>query len=228
MTDSHEYTSPAPADKVVFPVDPEHAALRLTVIASFFVVSILTYLIISVILPQDGFNLVGLVVGLGVATVTIQVIDAAFKRRWPSGRTLEIDEQGVRLALHGDVQSEIANTEAAQALMWRFEIQRRARAPKGWYVVALALNQDDVYLPVYTFMSPQDFQAMPFNQFYTPLSKDKPLAEAANDFRAAGHERRLRTAEHARWNAGAEIDKANFHAYVEVLRRRYPQWLTRD
>jgi hypothetical protein len=69
---------------------------------------------------------------------------------------------------------------------------------------------------------------MPLNQLYTPLSKDKPLAEAANDFRAAGYERRLRSAENARWSAGAEIDKANFNAYMDTLRRRYPQWLTRD
>ncbi len=228
MTDSYEFTPPTPTEKVVFPVDPEHAALRLTVIVSFFVVLMLSYIIMSIILPQEGFNLLGVVVGLGVATVTIQVIDAAFKRRWPSGRTLEIDEQGVRLALRGETQHEISSGDTVQALMWRFEIQRRARAPKGWYVVALALNQGDVYVPVYTFMSPQDFQAMPLNQLYTPLSKDKPLAEAANDFRAAGYERRLRSAENARWSAGAEIDKANFNAYMDTLRRRYPQWLTRD
>lgn len=228
MTDSHESLVPHDTEQVVFPVDPEHAALRLTVIASFFVVLILSYFIISVILPQQGINVIGFVVGLGVAAVTVQVIDAAFKRRWPSGRTLEIDAQGVRLALRGETQFEITPTEPAQALLWRFEIQRRARAPKGWYVVAIALNQGDVYLPVYTFMSPQDFHAMPLNEKYTALSKDKPLAEAANDFRAAGHERRLRSAENARWSAGAEIDKANFHAYLDTLRRRYPEWLMRD
>ncbi len=228
MTDSHEQTPPQTTDKVVFPVDPEHAALRLTVIAAFFVVLTLVYLIISVVFPQQGINVVGIVIGLGVASVTVQVIDATFKRRWPSGRTLEIDAQGVRLALRGETQIEVTPTESAQALMWHFEIRRRARAPKGWYVVAIALHQGEKYLAVYTFMSPKDFHAMPLSEKYTLLSKDKPRAESTNDFRAAGHERRLWNAENARWSSGAEIDKAHFNAYVSALRDRYPQWLARD
>lgn len=228
MTDLSDNLTSNSADKLVLPVDPEHGALRVAVMLSFVVALIVAYFIVNAIMPQEGINLLALIVGLGVATVTVQVIDAAFKRRWPSGRTLEVDSGGVRLALHGETQREIASGQPASALWWRFEIQRRARAPKGWYVVAMALNQGDDYLAVYTFMSPQDFELLPMKQLYVALAKDKPLADAASDFRAAGRERRIRTAENARWSEGAEIDTAGFSAYIDALRRRYPDWLVSE
>jgi hypothetical protein len=82
-------------------------------------------------------------------------------------------------------------------------------------------------LPLYTFMSPKDFEAMPQNAQFSPLvsNKKNQKTELTQDLRAAGQERRLRTAEGARWTEGAELSPEAFRAVVDELRQRFPDWM---
>jgi hypothetical protein len=210
------------------PVDPEHAALRMTVLLSFVLVTIVGYLIVDWIAPQEGFiNLLGVIVGLVAGALVLQLLDRVLKKSWPSGRAFEIDGQRIRLQRGGVTQHEVTADQHVNVLQWRFEIGKRARVPKGWYVVALALNQGDTYLPLYTFMSPKDFEAMPDSAQFTPLisNKKNKQQELTQDLRAAGQERRLRTAEGARWAEGAELTSAAFQEVVTELRQRFPDWM---
>jgi hypothetical protein len=76
-------------------------------------------------------------------------------------------------------------------------------------------------------MSPKDFEAMPDSAQFTPLisNKKNKQQELTQDLRAAGQERRLRTAEGARWAEGAELTSAAFQEVVAELRQRFPDWM---
>lgn len=213
-------TAPTPDFRA--PVDPEHAALRLAIIGTFIGLTLVSYIVLNIVLQGEGLNIIAMLGALALGIGGMQLIDGFLKRRWPSGRALEIAGDKIRLVLRDHVQNEIDGTQHVNVMMWRFEIKKRARAPKGWYVIALALMQDDIYVPVYTFVSPEDFKMLPFSSQYAKLS---PRKEAEQDMRLAGQQRRLLNAEAARWNEGAEITKPDFDAYVTQLKNRFPVWM---
>ena len=204
------------------PVDPEHAALRLAIIGTFDGLTIVSYLLLNSILQGEGLNIIAILGALALGIGGMQLVDGFLKRRWPSGRSLEIAGETVRLVLRGQTQREIDGAQHVNVMMWRFEIKKRARAPKGWYVIALALMQDDIYIPVYTFVSPEDYKMLPYSSQYVKLAARK---EAEQDMRLAGQQRRMLNAEAARWNEGAEITKPDFDAYVAQLTNRFPVWM---
>jgi hypothetical protein len=222
-TPSDSTANPTP-DTALFalPVDPEHSGLRLAVVGVFIVSALILYALISVFVPQiAGLNLIAFGGALGGAALLTQVADASLKRRWQSGRQVEISADQVRMMLKDKVQREIDAAQHVNVLLWRFEITKRTRIPKGWYMVALALQQDERYLPVYTFVSPEDFNQMPYQKQYFKLQKQPD----ETDMRLAGQQRRLRTAEEARWAEGGEMTKADYDAYVARLRQQFPAWM---
>ncbi len=111
--------------------------------------------------------------------------------------------------------------------MWQFEITKRARIPKGWHMIACALEQDGVYLPAYTFVSPEDFESMERTGRFTKLLSKKELKSQGmgQDMRLAGEQRRLHKAEAQRWMYGAEMTQADFSAYLDYLQNQFPQWM---
>jgi len=206
-----------------WPVDPEHGGLRTAVLVSFIGVGVISFLISGSLLASFSFGGI-LSVGIGIlASVLItRVVEAGLKRRWPSGRTLEVTPESIRLAVRGDSQREIDPTQHVNVLTWRFAINRRARVPKGWFVVALGLMQENVYIAVYTFMSPEEYKSLPLAEGYVVLN---PPKKTEADIRLAGQQRRLREAEVWRWNEGAELSKDDFIAYFNALTTRFPAWM---
>jgi hypothetical protein len=209
-------------------VDPDHGGLRLTVILLFGVLLVITYLIIGALVPSEGgLNLLAGIAALVVTVLILQQIEKLLKHHWPSGRAVEIDTSGVRVVHKGKVQSAIDANQQVNVLMWRFKIQRRSRVPKGWYVVACALEQEGSYVSAYTFMSPQQFDAMPASRLFTLLMGKKELQNqnAERDLRLAGQQRRLHTAETQRWMDGAEMSITDFENYVSHLQIQFPKWM---
>jgi hypothetical protein len=217
-------TATATEPDLRLPVDPEHGMLRLVVMATFIVSGIGSYLVLNVILSQVPFiSLIGIGAAVVIAMVTTRGVEAGLKRRWPSGRAFEIDGNTLRLTTGSQITREIDGSQHVNVLTWRFTISRRTRVAKGWYVVALALMQDDIYLPLYTFMSPEDFNAFALNEHFTVLAPSKSPEQS--DLRLAGQQRRLRTAEYARWNEGAELTKADFQTAVTAMQATFPAWM---
>jgi hypothetical protein len=215
------------AETFSLPVDPEHSGLRMMVVVVFLISGVLFYLIMTQLIPQlSGINIIAAVVALAGATILTQLIDRLFKQRWPSGRQLRIVGDQVQLALRDNIQREIDGDQHVNVLLWRFTISKRTRIPKGWYMVAIALQQDDLYLPVYTFVSPSEFDALPYSKQYTGLQPKKKNEQ--QDLKVAGQQRRLRTAEDARWTEGAEMSKADYDRYIDRLRQQFPEWMPRD
>ena len=125
------------------------------------------------------------------------------------------------------VQNDIDANQRVNVLLWRFQINRRSRVPKGWFMVACALEQDNLYLPVYTFMSLKDLENIKNSTgHFTLLQSQKEAKKQGNDnMRLAGEQRRLHTAESARWMEGAEMTQADFMALIRQLQEQYPQWM---
>lgn len=208
--------------RFVLPVDPEHTGLRLAIVGLFIATAVILYIVIGLITPQsEGLNLLAIGGGLAGAAVMTQVADSFFKQRWKSGRFLQIVGDKIQLALKDKVQREIDGAQHVNVLLWRFEISKRTRIPKGWYMIALALQQDDLYLPIYTFVSPDDYNTLVYNKQYVMLQKQPD----EKDMRLAGQQRRLRMAEDARWIEGGEMSKDDYLMYIARLRQQFPEWM---
>ncbi|MBC8100786.1 MAG: hypothetical protein H7Y11_15205 [Armatimonadetes bacterium] len=205
-------------------VDPEHAGLRISVVLVFFATAVVVYLLAALLFPTDsGLNIVGILAALVAATLTTQVVDQVFKQRWLSGRRLRVTDDRIQLVLRDAVQHDIDGAQHVNVLFWRFAITKRTRIPKGWYMMALALHQNDTYLTAYTFIAPTDFDRLPDAKHFVKLTPKKEQTD--QDMRLAGQQRRLHTAEDARWNEGAELSQADFAALLACLRQTFPVWM---
>lgn len=212
---------------LTIPVDPDHGGLRFAVIVIFVVLVFVLYFLINLILPAEGFNIIALIVALIATYFVLQQIEKRLKQRWPSGRVVEMDEQRVRVGDKGKVQSEIDTEQQVNVLMWRFKIKRQSRVPKGWYVVACSLEQDNRYLSVYTFMPPAQFDQMKIARHFTELVGKKELEKQSmeRDLRLAGQQRRLHAAETHRWMEGAEMSIQDFETFIARLQTQFPRWM---
>jgi hypothetical protein len=209
----------------VLSVDPEHAGLRLAIVGLFIATAVILYTVIGLLTPAaEGINLLAVGGGLAGAAIMTQVADGFFKQRWKSGRVLRIVGDKIQLAVKDKVQREIDGSQHVNVLLWRFEINKRTRIPKGWYMIALALQQDDLYLPIYTFVSPEDYNTLAYNKQYVMLQKQPD----EKDMRLAGQQRRLRMAEDARWIEGGEMSKDDYVTYVNRLRHQFPEWMPQE
>jgi hypothetical protein len=215
-------------DTLQLPVDREHRGLRLGLVGIFLGVFVIGFFIANTLIPSDGFNILAGLIGFALAAIVARLLDPMLKRLWPSKRALQLDASGARLTLNDQVQAEIKAGETANIHYWKFKIPRRGRMPRGWFVVACALQQDDIYLPIYTFASPD--QADKLSQFkpFTELKpeKDKSAAAKAESLRLAGEQRRLRLAEEHRWHDGGELTVADFETYIKRLNELYLRWNT--
>ncbi|MEZ4666787.1 MAG: hypothetical protein R3E39_02505 [Anaerolineae bacterium] len=211
-----------------FPVDREHVRLRLGVVVLFVALWCISFAIINAFIPSSGLNIIAGLIAFGLAALGGRLIEPRLKQFWPSGRNLKLDNSGAYFIKNGQMQIEISATSTANVHYWRFKIPRRGRMPKGWYVVACAVQQDDTYLAVYTFASPH--KADQLNQVvkFTDLVSDKSKPDMARteSLRTAGEQRRLRTAEQHRWHNGGELSHEDFEQFLHTLNGQFPLWNT--
>ncbi len=213
--------------QTTFNVDAEHAALRLSVVVIFIVLWIVLFVILNLIIPGEGVNILALIVAFALTALLTQRIEKILKQQWPSGRAIQIKDDRIQVVKGDTVQNDIDANQRVNVLLWRFQINRRSRVPKGWFMVACALEQDDLFLPVYTFMSPKELEAIKNStSHFTLLQSQKDNKDQANsNMRVAGEQRRLRTAESARWMEGAEMTSPDFLMLIQQLQEQYPQWM---
>ncbi|RMF77467.1 MAG: hypothetical protein D6737_17640 [Chloroflexi bacterium] len=209
-------------------VDTELGMWRLGVIAFFFVGAIILFIIFSKLIPGSGINILAGILSLVVTAIIAQQVERFLKPHLNSNRTLQIQDQQIRLISKNKSQFEINGSQHVNVLMWRFKIGRRTRVPKGWFMVACALEQENEYLPVYTFMSPEDFEEMTLAKEFDLLKSRKNTKSSnigSEDLRLAGKQRRLHQAEGHRWMNGAEMTKDDFINYLTQLQNQFPEWM---
>lgn len=218
------YTSSS--SPLTFPVDPEHSGIRVVGCFTFFLFSGAAFLLYSKLLPDAA--LVNLLLALLSGAFIAYVADAAMKRSWPSGRRLVIDGNAIQVMQHNKIEMRVDAERQVNIMPWRFTVRRNGRARKGWYVIALGLEQDEMLLPVYTFAPPERFEALPLADHFTALQRDdkKEVATgSARELKAAGQQRRLHEAEKARSVIGAEVTVEQFESYVRALQEKFPHWM---
>jgi len=205
----------------VFRVDAEHGNLRLAVAVTFVLSSVICFFILAAVIPAEAVNLIAILGALVLGSLISAAAERALKRRWPSGREIAYQSGQLTLQQHGKPQTQIELNRETQLLQWRFEINKRARVPRGWLMVAMAVRYipDDIYLPVYTLMSPEVFAAFDETNAFVELEKQKE--NDSGDMRLAGEQRRLHAAESYRWQEGVEMTNEDFEALYRLLRTQY-------
>lgn len=208
-------------EKAMYPVDAEHGQLRLVVAGVFIGVAIISFFVLLAVIPANTLNLLAVLGALVIAAVFTSVVERQLKARWPSGREIGLRDDKLVLAKRGNTIDTIAIDGEAQLLQWCFEINKRARVPRGWWMVAAAVRNmaTDHIIAVYTLMPPEDYRELNDNQRYIPLKK--PSDTDDGNMRLAGQQRRLHAAEQVRWNDGAEMKPEDFRALMGSLEARF-------
>lgn len=204
-------------------VDAEHGRLRLVVLLVFIGAWVLSYFIVSRLVESASLNLIAIVASFAVAYILTNQIEKQLKLRWPSGRMLIVDRDGVRLMRNGQQEQEMRADQAVNQLCWRFTVRKRSRVPKGWLMYACALEYEERHLTVYTFLPPSSVDDFSRAKQFTALSGKKE-SQGRADLRLAGEQRRLRDAENYRWLNGAEMTVDDFKRYIEQLHTQFPEW----
>ena len=209
------------------PVDPEHSGIRTVGCLAFIFITGAAFVLFSMIL-SDAALLNGMLALLAGAFVAY-VADSWMKSNWPSGRKLLVDDATVQVSNKGKVEMRIDPQRQVNVLPWRFTVKRNGRVKKGWYVIALGLEQDEMLLPVYTFAPPERFEALPLAGYFTALQKENEkeasVTGSARELKAAGQQRRLHDAEKARGLLGAELTIDQFEVYLKTLQKQFPHWM---
>lgn len=213
---------------LLIPVDAEHGALRLVVVALFIVGWVIGYIVFNLVIPGGAVNLLALLLSFAFVYVLVNQIERLLKARWRSGRAVQIDGRGVHLVYNGTIQQEIRADAPVSVLLWQFQTPRRSRIPKGWHVVACALEQENLHLPVYAFMSPDQFRRFPQSDRFVVLKSQKELKKSGSgrdELLLAGEQKQLHQAENRRWMDGAEMSVQDFELYIARLTDCFPEWM---
>ncbi len=219
--------APDAAPNIEFEVDREHSGARMVGCLTFLIGALASYFIISVFLPQGG--LITIVAALIIAVGLTYGADYLTKRYWPSNRYIQFLGDMIKLVNGDKVQGAIDAEQNVNLLMWHFEAKRHPRVPKGWYVVANALEQDGEYIVTYSIVSPSDFEALPLSRLSVRYQrKKKRKQEDGRNLREAGNQRRIAQAEFHRGELGAELSQEDYYAYLDYLADTYTSWMPKD
>lgn len=220
QTDINEHTI------LTIPVDPEPTSLRFLLLGILLVGTVAGYIITNAVFGIATCSILGVLGGLGIGTLSIQLAERFLKPRWTSNRCVRLQHDAIDILRRDEVQVHIDPSQEMEVHLWRFEIPRRHRVPKGWYVAAIALEQNPTYLPVFTLISPQAFEELPFSRHFAALSSRKEMErESQNNLRLAGQQRRLLKAEGARNLEGVEMLNDDFTTYLNWLQQHVPEWM---
>lgn len=205
-------------------VDAEHDSLRFVVAAIFIALTIISFLALSAFIPAGSINIIAIIGGLMIAAGGSYLIEQQLKRRWPSGKILQIDAEHIALHIKQNEQQRIKASPDVRKLFWRFEINRRSRVPKGWHMVAAALEDADEILAVYTLMPPDRLLQLNQSEKFTKLAKPATTTKGgkADDLRLAGEQKRLHKVEAHRWREGVEMTNDDFVLFVSKIEGLFP------
>jgi len=214
-----------PTEATILPVDPYPPSLRLFAALGFFVGLTAGYLVTAALTGSGFCSPIGVIVGLIVGGGSAIGLERVLRGVLPSNRFLHIEEDIISFVFSGNATRSIDTNAHVNVTMWYFVIKRRSRVPKGWHVVALALEQDDVYLPAFTLMSPEVFAEFEYKSLFTHLKGSRKDYRDEGDLRLAGKHRQILTAETARSIDGVEMFNDEFTRLLDTLTAHFPAWM---
>ncbi len=210
-----------------FQVDKEHSGVRMVGCLTFLLGAVASFLIINSLAPNGGLLTIG--AALAIAVALTYAADHLSKLYWPSNRAIQFLDDMILLVKGNQIQGEIDAGQNVNLLQWHFEAKRHPRVPKGWYVVANALEQDGQYIVSYSIASPADFETLPLSRLSRKYQRKKDKNnDDSRDLREAGSQRRIAQAEFHRGELGAELSLDDYHAYLDYLADTYTSWMPKD
>ncbi|MCA9889175.1 MAG: hypothetical protein KC546_12425 [Anaerolineae bacterium] len=209
-----------------FAVDIEHNGIRAAGCGTLVAGTVLGFLFFNTFVFPGGF-LLNALIGMGIGGLTTFFIDRYLTGRWLSGRELHINDERIALTRDEKIERVVDPEQYVNVLLWRFAVKKSQRVKRGWYVIACALEQEDNILPVYSFISPDDFDNLPLSNHFKMLEAKKSGDSGASvrDMRQAGAQRRLHEAERDRSMNGAELQIDQFMDYINTLQTNFPRWM---
>jgi hypothetical protein len=214
------------SDTLELQVDPYPATIQLLSFGAFVGGGIIGYIGLSLVFALQVCSVIGILGGVGMGTLAAVGTERVLKQNWESNRFFFIQDDKLELKFGQEPQRELDPNEHINVTAWYFVTRRRSRVPKGWCVVALALEQDDIYISIYTLMSSEDFQDFDHARLFEHLSgKRKDYNMTDDDVRVTQHKQRLLTAETARSIDGVEMTNDAFNTMIETFQQRFPQWM---
>lgn len=202
-----------------FPVDQEHGGLRVVVAITFVAATILSYIVLSALIPASFVNLLAVLGALVLGSVLTYLIEQQLKARWPSGKMLNLATDEITVTQNDKQIRSLSLSDDAQVLLWHFVIDRRTRVPKGWHMAAAAVQVGDEVMAAYTLIAPDGFNTLNQAGHFTKLEKVS-AGTTTEEMKLAGKQRRLHNAENLRWQDGVEMAPDDFGRYVDELQRR--------
>lgn len=222
MSDSHSIA-------LHIPVDPEPTSFRLVVLFAFLGGLIGGIVLANMLFRWGTCSLVGLLIGIAAGALLTMLTERFLKPIWKSNRFVRVTPDEIVFLQGERVKRAINPRQQVNVTQWRFTIKRRARVEKGWYVVAIALEQDDVYLPVYTLVSPERYKAMSSAEQFAELTiRREDLIDKNSkgmDMRLSGTQRQLYIAETARGLDGVEMLPDDFEIFLRYLHNNFYRWM---
>lgn len=207
-------------------LDPVHEGIKFAEMGGFLGGGLLGYIGATVAL---GNPLIAAAAGIGAAIGSSMGLGRYLKTHWPSGRELIADAEHIAITRHGKNQHLINARLQVNVLTWYFEVKKdHPRARKGWYLLSLALEQDDSIVVIYSALPPKDFEKMKLAKAFSKLERSKGQEKAADSIsgmRRAGEQRRLYEAEVIRQMDGGDMDSSDFLAFLDFLQANYPRWM---
>lgn len=210
-------------DVLEIPVDPEPLGLRLALFGILLIGVILGYAVITTVFSVGTCNLLGVFGGLGLGALLMQIAERILKPSWKSNRFVRLTPTSFEVKSGNRTQEEIDPAQDIEVHFWRFEVKRRTRVPKGWYVVGLAFEQEADFLSVFTLVSPETFSDMDYADAFAELIGHKEREK--RDIRLSGQQRRLMRAENARNLHGHEMQPEDFETCIGWLDVHFPEWM---
>jgi hypothetical protein len=218
--------SPAALGRLL-PADRFHAGVRLATLALWLVAIVVAYLVLGFVAAQ----IFGPLSGLGTLLLVVAAVVVAqplawlgerqLLARWPSGRAVQLEPGALVWRDHGPT-SRLDLGQKVNYWRWRFPIkrQRSGRVPSNHHCFAIRLVQGDSVVTLYAFLSPVTADALAARYPFYELRRPNEPSKAA----LGGRDSIYMAAEHARWDAGAELEPGDFEALVAHLAAHLPEF----
>jgi hypothetical protein len=216
------------SDELILLADPVPNTIQLYALFAFAVGAIATYFVTSTLFELGSCSLLGVVFSVMGGATASYITEYILQKTWKSDRFLHVTDSKMSFVFADKEARAIDPSQEIRVTAWYFAIKRRSRVPKGWMVVGLALEQDDVYLPVYALVSPQTFEDMESRPLFHHLEGSRRDYKVSSETaRLAGEQRRILIAETARSIDGVELFADDFERLIAHLQSRFPAWMPR-
>lgn len=144
-------------------------------------------------------------------------------RRWPSGRHLELASRRLQFTDKGQAHA-ISFAHTLNYWRWHFVIRNRraGRVGNGYHCCAVRLMQDEADFCVYAFLPPDQYKALMERYKFYELRPPNDATPKTGTL--GGRDAAFLNAEKLRWDNGAELEPADFDAFLAYLKRQHPEF----